>query len=67
MDKNIGMLDRIVRVIIGIVLIAYAIPLGFPVTNWNWFGWIGVIPLITGLVGTCPVYSLLGFTTHSHQ
>ena len=67
MNKNIGLADRIARVIIGIVLIAYAIPLGFPVTNWNWFGWIGVIPLITGLVGTCPVYSLLGFTTHSHQ
>ena len=36
MAKNVGSLDRIVRIIIGVVLIAYAIPLGFPHTGWNW-------------------------------
>ena len=63
MSKNVGSLDRIVRVVIGLVLIAYAIPLGFPSTGWNWVGWIGVVPIITALVGSCPAYSILGVST----
>jgi hypothetical protein len=63
MTANVGMVDRIVRVILGIVLIAYAIPVGFAATGWNWVGWIGVIPLVTGLLGNCPLYSLLGVST----
>ena len=63
MSKNIGNIDRIVRVVIGLLLIAYAIPLGFPGTGWNWVGWIGVIPIITVFVGTCPAYSVLGVST----
>ena len=51
------------RVLIGLVLIAYAIPLGFPQTGWNWFGWIGVIPMITAIMGNCLAYSVLGFST----
>ena len=38
MNTNIGPLDRAVRVIIGVALIAYAIPYGFPETGWNWIG-----------------------------
>lgn len=60
---NVGSVDRVVRVVAGLALIAYAIPLGFPVTGWNWLGWIGVIPIITALVGTCPAYSILGVST----
>jgi Protein of unknown function (DUF2892) len=63
MSRNVGSLDRTLRIAIGVVLLAYAIPLGFPVTGWNWVGWIGVIPLLTGLVGTCPLYSMLGVST----
>ena len=63
MYKNVGSIDRIIRVVIGLVLIAYAIPLGFPSTGWNWVGWIGVVPIITALVGTCPAYSILGMST----
>jgi hypothetical protein len=63
MTANVGMVDRIVRVILGIVFIAYAIPVGFAATGWNWVGWIGVIPLVTGLLGNCPLYSLLGVST----
>jgi hypothetical protein len=63
MANNIGGIDRVLRIIIGLVLIAYAIPLGFSVTGWNWVGWIGVIPLLTAIVGNCPLYSLIGVST----
>jgi hypothetical protein len=63
MTANVGLIDRIIRVIVGIVLIAYAIPLGFSATGWNWVGWIGVVPLVTGLLGNCPLYSLIGLST----
>ena len=63
MPVNIGTADKILRIVIGLALIAYAIPLGFPKTSWNWVGWIGVIPLATALFGYCPLYSLLGMST----
>jgi hypothetical protein len=63
MTANIGGVDRVLRIIIGLVLIAYAIPLGFPATGWNWVGWIGVIPLLTAVIGNCPLYSLIGVST----
>lgn len=60
---NVGLADRIARVVVGALLIAYAIPIGFPQTGWNWVGWIGVVPLLTAAFGICPAYSLLGITT----
>ena len=63
MSTNIGTVDRVLRIVVGLLLIAYAIPLGFPKTSWNWVGWIGVVPLVTALIGNCPAYSLLGFST----
>ncbi len=63
MTKNIGTIDRALRVIIGLVFIAYAIPLGFPQTGWNWTGWIGLVPLLTVVFGYCPAYSLIGFSS----
>jgi len=63
MIRNMGSLDRILRFIFGLALIAYAIPIGFPNTGWNWVGWFGLIPLGTALVGTCPLYSLVGMST----
>ena len=58
MTRNEGSLDRILRVVVGIVLISLVF-IG-PQTPW---GWIGVVPLLTGLIGWCPVYSLFGFRT----
>ena len=63
MSKNVGSNDRVIRILIGLVLIAYAIPLGFPNTGWNWVGWIGVVPLLTGLSGYCPGYRIMGIST----
>jgi hypothetical protein len=65
MCNNVGAIDRIIRIIFGLALIAYAIPLGLPNTGWNWTGWIGVVPLITGVFGMCPAYRLFGFSTCS--
>ncbi len=55
---NEGSIDRALRVIVGLVLISMVF-FGMK-TNW---GWIGLVPLITGLVGSCPVYSILGLST----
>jgi hypothetical protein len=63
MRKNVGGIDRVLRIVVGFVLIAYAIPLGFPHTGWNAVGWIGIIPLLTAFVGSCPLYSLFGLST----
>jgi len=63
MTKNIGPIDRLLRIILGVALIAFAIPIGFPAMGWNWLGWIGVAPLLTAIVGTCPFYGLVGLST----
>ena len=63
MTTNVGGIDKILRIIIGVVLIAYAIPLGFPKTEWNWIGWIGIIPLLTAVFGVCPLYSIVGLSS----
>jgi len=60
---NVGLIDRTLRIVVGLLLIAYAIPLGFPQTGWNWVGWIGIVPLLTALFGYCPAYTLLRITT----
>jgi Protein of unknown function (DUF2892) len=65
MTRNIGNIDRAIRIVVGLALIAFAIPIGFPDVGWNWLGWIGVVPLLTGLAGNCPAYSLVGLSTCS--
>ena len=58
MSRNEGTLDRALRIIAGLVLISLVF-IG-PQTAW---GWVGLVPLLTGLVGICPRYSLLGIHT----
>jgi len=60
MTLNVGTLDRVIRIVAGVVLIALVF-VG-PQTPW---GWIGVIPLATALIGWCPAYALLGLSTKS--
>jgi hypothetical protein len=63
MQVNVGMIDRIVRIVAGIALIAFALGFIAPRVGYHWLGWIGVIPLATGAAGSCPLYSVLGLST----
>jgi len=56
--NNVGGIDRILRVVLGVLLIL-ATALGF-IGAW---GWIGVVPLMTGLLRSCPLYKLFGLNT----
>jgi hypothetical protein len=58
MSPNVGTIERILRIVVGLGLIA--IVFVGPQTPW---GWIGVVPLLTGLIGWCPPYALLGIST----
>lgn len=63
MAQNVGGIDRILRILVGVVLIAFALGFVAPGTGYNWLGWIGVVPLLTALIGNCPLYSILGVST----
>ena len=56
--KNEGKVDRVLRVLIGLGLLSLVF-VG-PQTAW---GWIGIVPLVTGLLGNCPLYSILGINS----
>lgn len=56
--QNTGNVDKALRIIAGLILIALVF-VG-PQTPW---GWIGIIPLVTGLFGFCPLYKLIGLNT----
>lgn len=58
MKTNAGSLDRILRIVAGLVLIGLA-----ATGTVGLWGWIGVVPLATGLFGFCPAYTLLGINT----
>lgn len=55
---NVGTVDRAIRIILGLFLLA--ITMVGPQTPW---GYIGIIPLVTGIFRTCPLYSLIGVNT----
>ncbi|MBK6321758.1 DUF2892 domain-containing protein [Candidatus Aalborgicola defluviihabitans] len=60
MKLNVGGIDRIARIAIGLVLI------GLTLTgNIGLWGWLGLVPLATGAIGWCPPYAILGFNTCS--
>lgn len=58
MKVNIGGIERVLRIVVGLVLI------GLVATGQiGWWGWLGVVPLATGLIGWCPPYAMLGINT----
>ena len=58
MKFNVGGIDRILRIAIGLVLIGLA-----ATGTVGWWGWLGVVPLATGFFRFCPAYGLLGMNT----
>ncbi len=58
MKSNVGGMDRILRIVVGLVLIALTVMGVLPV-----WGWIGVVPLATGALGWCALYPILGINT----
>jgi hypothetical protein len=60
MNRNEGTLDRTVRIVLGLALLALVF-----VGPRSWIGLVGLVPLATGLVGFCPLYRLLGIRTYA--
>lgn len=58
---NVGGIDRILRILAGLMLLAMFFL--FPDASWRYFTLIGIVPLLTGLLSTCPLYSILGLST----
>lgn len=58
MTQNVGGIDRILRIVIGLVLVGLAAS-----GTVGWWGWLGIVLLATGALGWCPPYALLGFNT----
>ena len=65
MTMNVGSFDRIVRFIIGAAALSFA--LIYRESPYSILGWLGLIPLVTAVIGTCPLYSLLGVNTCSSR
>ncbi len=58
MTNNVGGTERIIRIVVGLVL------LGLAATGTvGWWGWLGVVPLATGALGWCPPYAIFGINT----
>lgn len=58
LKKNVGTIDKVLRVILGVGLLSIAFT--GPQTPW---GYIGIVPLATALLGTCPAYAIFGLST----
>ena len=63
MKTNEGAIDRIIRVVVGLAVLS-VLAIG-PVPGWGLVGLAGLMPLVTGLTGFCPTYTLLGIDTHA--
>ena len=56
---NVGTFDRAIRLVLGGALLAFGLIGG----SSAWWGWLGIIPLVTGLAGHCPLYDAIGVST----
>ena len=61
MKQNVGGIDRVLRIVLGIALLAAFFML--PEASYRWVLLIGIVPLATGLVSSCPLYSIFGLST----
>jgi len=60
MKTNVGIADRVFRIVLGVALIAFALTSG---SAYAWLGWIGVVPIVTAAIGWCPAYAMFGLRT----
>lgn len=60
MTSNVGGIDRILRIVLGIAILSLLFLLD---GNARWWGLLGVVPLATGLLRNCPLYSMLGISS----
>lgn len=61
LTRNVGTIDRAIRVVVGVALLAAFFL--YPDASWRYWTLIGIVPLVTGMAGSCPAYSLLGLST----
>lgn len=59
--SNVGRIDRVLRIVAGLILLTLFFI--YPEAPWRYFTLIGVVPLLTGLLGTCPLYRVLGIAS----
>jgi Protein of unknown function (DUF2892) len=59
--KNVGSVDRILRIVAGLVLLSLFFL--YPDASWRYFALIGIVPLATGLMSSCPLYSIFGISS----
>lgn len=60
MKANIGGIDKVLRIVVGLALLSLILFIEGP---GRWWGLVGIVPLGTGLLGYCPLYSILGLST----
>ncbi len=60
-SKNVGSIDRILRIVLGIALLGAFF--AFPDASYRWFLLIGIVPLATAFMSSCPLYTILGLST----
>lgn len=74
MTRNVGNLDALVRIVAGVILLAYGLvpilpdlaaylPGASALDGWVWLGLSGIVPVATGIAGTCPAYRVVGIST----
>ena len=57
-NTNVGTIDRVLRVVVGLVLLSLVF-----VGPKTWWGLVGLVPLLTAMMGSCPLYSIVGMST----
>lgn len=60
MQQNVGTIERAIRILLGLAILAWGLLLSNPI---SWWGLIGIVPLATGLISYCPAWTLLGINT----
>jgi hypothetical protein len=60
MTTNVGTVDRVVRIVVGVALLSAMFFVEVPLA---WLGLIGIVPVVTGFFGYCPLYAVFGFDT----